>query len=65
MKQEVSDKVELKLKTTCSDFVKTISNHLVIRGAILFPTKYLFQGKIDNSHFKIYRIKKFHGMIRT
>ncbi len=45
MEQEISDKVELTLKATSDDFVKTILSHLVTGGAILLPTKIPFSGQ--------------------
>jgi hypothetical protein len=59
MGQESTDRFDIFLNTTSDNFVKVISGHLAKTGIVIYPTKYIFMGKINESTFKLYRLKKF------
>ena len=44
--------------TTSVNFVNVVSNNLTESDLVIFPTKHIFMGSINNSNFKIYRLKK-------
>ena len=56
---QLADNIEISLKTPSDNFVKVISDSLAKTTIVMYPTKYIFMGKIDDSSFKLYRLKRF------
>ena len=59
MGQESSDSFEILLNTPSDNFVKVVSENLAKTAIVMYPTKYIFMGKINDSVFRLYRLKKF------
>lgn len=59
MKQESAKNFEIYLNTSSANFVKVISDNLAGTEVVIYPTEFMFMGKIDQSTFKLYRLKRF------
>ena len=59
MGQESADSFEISLNTPSDNFVKVVSDNLAKTAIIMYPTKYIFMGKINDTAFRLYRLKKF------
>ncbi len=58
MKQEIPNKSILTLKTSSKEFVRTMLDNLKTDKIILLPTKSLFHGTLNQTEFRLYRLKK-------
>jgi hypothetical protein len=58
IENEISDNIELILKTPVDNFIKVIADNLS-DTTFTNSKKYLFAGTIDNSSFKLLRLKRF------
>ena len=56
--EEIPNQLELTIHTPADDFVRIISQNTT-NGVVIYPTHYLFTGKIDSRYFQIFRLKKF------
>lgn len=59
MGQELSDSFEISLNIPSNNFIKVVSDNLAKTSIVIYPTRYIFIGKISNSSFRLYRLKKF------
>lgn len=58
MGQFSSDRFEISINTPSDNFVKVVSDNLA-ETTIGAHSKHIFTGQIDNSSFRLYRLKKF------
>ena len=47
------------MDTPADNFVKVVSDNLAKTTIVMYPTKYIFMGKINDTSFKLYRLKRF------
>jgi hypothetical protein len=57
--RQIADKIEISIHIPSGDFVKVISDNLAKTTIVMYPTKYIFMGKINDTSFKLYRLKRF------
>lgn len=59
MGQEIPNKIILTIETSTKQFVRVMLDNITTDKIKVIPTKNLFYGTINESKFKLYRLKRF------